>query len=100
MVGTMPPAGAGVDPLAGARCRGTEEHMDPAALDADTAAWIRSRLRDEGVDDSYFVFVVRHLVLPDVGWRWCCSSNCDPCVNALGRVVDAARTRLGTGPGV
>lgn len=73
--------------------------MDPAELDAETATWIRARLRDEGVDEGYLPFVASHLLLPDAGWRWCCGSNCDPCVHALARVVDAARTRLGAEPG-
>jgi len=72
--------------------------MDPADLAADTAAWIRARLRDEGVDDGYLTFVARHLSEPDGNWRWCCGSHCDPCVQALGRVVDAARDELAIRP--
>jgi hypothetical protein len=72
--------------------------MDPAALDADTADWLRGRLAAAGIDGTYLAFVARHLTAPDPGWRWCCGSSCDPCVQALGRVVDAARARLGVGP--
>ncbi|MBL8730272.1 MAG: hypothetical protein JNM25_17775 [Planctomycetes bacterium] len=72
--------------------------MDPAALTATAAAWIRARLADERVDASYVAFVARHLTEPDANWRWCCGSQCDPCVQALGRVVDAARATLALRP--
>lgn len=65
--------------------------MDPAAVPADFAARIRGWLADEGVDGSYLAFVARHLDAADDTWRWCCHSNCDPCVTRLGRVVDRAR---------
>lgn len=48
-------------------------------------------LEGEHIDPSYLVFVLRHLHEPDANWRWCCGSHCDPCVEGLGRVVDAAR---------
>lgn len=73
--------------------------MDPAELDAATRDWISARLVAEGVDPGYLAFVARHLTEPDAGWRWCCGSRCDPCVRALGRVVDAARAALAVGPG-
>lgn len=64
------------------------------------AARVRELLAAEGVDPSYLAFVVRHLAAPDAAWRWCCGSNCDPCVERLGRVVDAARRFAGgTAPG-
>ena len=72
--------------------------MDPAALDDTAAAWIRARLAHERVEVSYVAFVVRHLGEPDVNWRWCCGSSCDPCVQALGRVVDATRVALSIRP--
>ena len=59
-----------------------------------TAAIVRL-LEAEHIDPSYHVFVLRHLREADAGWRWCCGSNCDPCVEGLGRVVDAARQLLG-----
>ena len=52
-------------------------------------------LEQEHVDPSYAAFVLRHLDEPGDGWRWCCGSNCDPCVEELARVVDAVRRRLG-----
>lgn len=68
--------------------------MDPSALDPATTALVRGWLAAEGVDASYVAFVVRHATEPDATWRWCCGSNCDPCVERLGRVVDRARTAL------
>lgn len=53
---------------------------------------IRTLLATEQVDASYLSFVQRHLDADDAGWRWCCGSSCDPCVQRLGRVVDAARS--------
>lgn len=76
----------------------TASAMDPDDLPADAAEWIRGCLQREGVDGAYLAFVARHLTVPDTGWRWCCGSHCDPCVEALGRVVDAARQRLEIGP--
>ncbi|MGE3172765.1 MAG: hypothetical protein AB7O97_09065 [Planctomycetota bacterium] len=49
----------------------------------------------EGVDPGYLQFVLQHLRRPDAQWRWCCDSNCDPCVKQLGRLVDLARRHLG-----
>ncbi len=72
--------------------------MDRAALDDTAAAWIRARLAHERVEGSYVAFVARHLGEPDGNWRWCCGSSCDPCVQALGRVVDAARVELSIRP--
>ncbi|MBX3464822.1 MAG: hypothetical protein KF830_16765 [Planctomycetes bacterium] len=72
--------------------------MPGPTMDAAAAACIRARLAAERVDASYAVFVARHLTVPDAGWRWCCGSHCDPCVQALGRVVDAVRQTLGIGP--
>ncbi|MBM3963192.1 MAG: hypothetical protein FJ306_15045 [Planctomycetes bacterium] len=68
--------------------------MDPAALPPGHAARIRGWLRAAGVDESYYAFVARHVDADDATWRWCCNSNCDPCVNTLARVVDQARREL------
>ncbi|MFN6147123.1 MAG: hypothetical protein ACK5AL_12245 [Planctomycetota bacterium] len=68
--------------------------MDPAALLPEQAARIRGWLRTAGVDESYYAFVARHVDADDATWRWCCNSNCDPCVNTLARVVDQARREL------
>ena len=65
--------------------------MDPAALPADATARIAAWLAEEAVDASYVAFVTRYLDADDASWRWCCGSNCDPCVQRLGRVVDRAR---------
>jgi hypothetical protein len=52
-------------------------------------------LRD-GLDPGCVQFALQHLDAPDDDWRWCCGSNCDPCVQALGRLVDEGRRlRLG-----
>ncbi|MBL8733127.1 MAG: hypothetical protein JNN13_12220 [Planctomycetes bacterium] len=59
---------------------------------------LQQLLQAEGVDASYAAFVLHHVHAPDADWRWCCGSNCDPCVQRLGRVVDAARGWLGGPP--
>jgi len=68
--------------------------MDPCELTPAAASAIATALAAEAVDQSYFAFVARHLDANDSTWRWCCGSNCDPCVERLGRVVDRARTAL------
>jgi hypothetical protein len=60
-------------------------------FDDDARGRIAAWLREENVDPSYVQFVVQHVGAPDETWRWCCGSNCDPCVQRLGRVVDRAR---------
>lgn len=72
--------------------------MEPSDLPPATAARIERLLADESIDGSYLAFVARHVDADDATWRWCCGSNCDPCVARLGRIVDAARQLLGTGP--
>lgn len=69
--------------------------MDPATLPAAAKAKIAGWLAEEAVDASYTAFVARHLDADDADWRWCCGSQCDPCVQRLGRVVDLARQLLG-----
>jgi hypothetical protein len=59
---------------------------------------IERLLAEEGLDASYFAFVLAHLDRPDEQWRWCCGGNCDPCVQKLGRAVDRARTALAGDP--
>lgn len=59
---------------------------------------VTALLVGERIDPSYLAFVRRHVAEPDASWRWCCGSNCDPCVERLGRVVDAARRLLGIAP--
>ncbi|MEQ1633886.1 MAG: hypothetical protein ABL997_16005 [Planctomycetota bacterium] len=43
------------------------------------------------LDPGYVLFAMQHRRLPDDDWRWCCGSNCDPCVDVLGKLVDLAR---------
>ncbi|MFK7742384.1 MAG: hypothetical protein AB8H80_18870 [Planctomycetota bacterium] len=64
-------------------------------LSPDDRDKLSSACKAEGVEDSYTSFVARHLDMPDRGWRWCCGSSCDPCVQSLGRAVDRARKVLG-----
>ncbi|MCB9879550.1 MAG: hypothetical protein H6835_18300 [Planctomycetes bacterium] len=70
--------------------------MELSDLDPTTRSAFAQLCRDEGLDPSYTAFVARHVDADDGTWRWCCGSNCDPCVARLGRVVDAARGLLRT----
>ncbi len=70
----------------------------PAPDSPEFAARVRELLAHERIDPSYLAFVQRHLAAPDATWRWCCGSSCDPCVERLGRVVDAARRLAGPNP--
>lgn len=65
--------------------------MDAFRLRDDQRAAIARLCADEGVDPSYVAFVAQKLDAADASWRWCCGSQCDPCVERLGRVVDRAR---------
>jgi hypothetical protein len=65
--------------------------MPVPRFDDQTLARIADWLRDENVDPSYVRFVELHVDQPDSAWRWCCGSNCDPCVVRLGCVIDRAR---------
>ncbi|MFN3240257.1 MAG: hypothetical protein ACE37K_01965 [Planctomycetota bacterium] len=73
--------------------------MDLFDLDADARQKLAEICAHEGIDESYASFVARHLDAEDASWRWCCGSNCDPCVTTLGRAVDRARHALRLGPG-
>lgn len=68
--------------------------MEPGELAPDAMAHVLRLLADEALDPSYLAFIARHLDQPDAAWRWCCGSQCDPCVQRLGRVVDRARQAL------
>ena len=72
--------------------------MDASALPAAAVERLRTLLASELIDESYLAFVARHVDACDSTWRWCCGSNCDPCVQGLGRVVDEARRLLGVEP--
>ena len=74
--------------------------VEPTDLSPDQRRAVIALLQAEQLDPSYFAFVARHLDAADRGWRWCCGSNCDPCVTKLGRVVDAARRELGPTAGL
>lgn len=66
--------------------------MDATSRQLDRAAAL---LEERGIDRSYAAFVAQHLRDFTDGWRWCCSSNCDPCVQGLAAVVDQVRTEFG-----
>jgi hypothetical protein len=68
--------------------------MEPSALTTTAVARICARLAEAAIDASYVTFVARHVDAADSTWRWCCGSNCDPCVERLGRVVDQTRQDL------
>ena len=70
----------------------------PPIDERDLERRLADQFQHEGVDAGYLRFVVQHLARPDDDWRWCCGSNCDPCVEQLGRLVDAARALLGITP--
>lgn len=59
---------------------------------------LREHCHREDLDAGYVQFALQHLRVPDDDWRWCCGSNCDPCVQVLGELVDRARTLAGLGP--
>lgn len=67
--------------------------LDSRQLDRATAL-----LAERGIDGSYAAFVAQHLSDFSDGWRWCCSSNCDPCVQGLAAVVDQVRAEFGITP--
>jgi hypothetical protein len=69
-------------------------------LGPEASAEVVRLLVAAGIDASYLAFVRTHVHAPDDGWRWCCGSRCDPCVAALGRVVDATRRLLAEPPGL
>ena len=72
--------------------------MDIFDLPPDDRRALAEICAKERVDESYASFVAKHLDEADKTWRWCCSSNCDPCVTQLGRAVDRARARLNVWP--
>ena len=72
--------------------------MDLFDLDHDQRRKLAEHCAAEGLDPSYASFVATHLDAADKSWRWCCSSNCDPCVTQLGRAVDRARRALDVWP--
>jgi len=72
--------------------------MDLFDLTPDQRQIIAHACSVEGVQASYASFVAQHLDAVDTSWRWCCGSNCDPCVQALGRAVDRARRELCVNP--
>ncbi len=59
---------------------------------------LREHCRQKGLDPGYVQFALQHRQKPDDDWRWCCGSNCDPCVEVLGRLVDHARKLTGLLP--
>lgn len=67
-----------------------------------TGAALEAALKEhcvrDGVDPGCVQFALQHIDKPDDDWRWCCGSNCDPCVETLGRLVDLARQLSGQGP--
>ena len=72
--------------------------MDLFDLNSADRKKLAEACRKEGLEESYASFVAQHLDKPDKRWRWCCGSNCDPCVQTLGRAVDRARKDVGIEP--
>lgn len=77
--------------------RGSMTRPAPNDRDAIDAA-VAAALAETGVHHTFARTVRELLERHDEQWRVCCGSGCDPCVEALGRAVDAARRRLGPGP--
>jgi len=61
------------------------------ALEAE----LRAHCLRDGIDPGCVQFAMQHLDKPDDEWRWCGGSNCDPCVETLGRLVDLGRKLRG-----
>lgn len=59
---------------------------------------IAQALAENMVDGVYQRLIERYLEADDDGWRNCCLSNCDPCVQTIGRVVDRARELMASEP--
>ncbi|MEY4674002.1 MAG: hypothetical protein RL148_1786 [Planctomycetota bacterium] len=74
---------------------GATRPMEPTPLQLERACAL---LVERGIDRSYAAFVAQHLRDFTDGWRWCCSSNCDPCVQGLAAVVDQLRAESGIAP--
>ncbi|MCA8969419.1 MAG: hypothetical protein KDC95_06535 [Planctomycetes bacterium] len=54
-------------------------------------AILTQAMQDNGIHEA-FRETVRRLVFEDGdGWRRCCGSGCDPCVEQFARAVDAIR---------
>jgi len=68
--------------------------MDLFALPPEDREVLVAACVKQGLDESYASFVAQHLDAADDSWRWCCGSNCDPCVQQLARAVDQARSDL------
>lgn len=75
----------------------TDGQKPPLRGDALDAA-LREHCTQSGIDPSCAQFAMQHIDKPDQDWRWCCGSNCDPCVETLGRLVDLARKLSSQGP--
>ena len=64
---------------------GTDQGRDEAVL--------LEALTEAGIHPAYREAVRRYAAEPDEQWRYCCGSSCDPCVEQIGRAVDAYRAR-------
>lgn len=64
----------------------------PAGLSDEEA--LLDALTQAGIHPAYREAVRRCVDEPDAQWRYCCGSSCDPCVEQMGRAVDAFRSHL------
>ncbi len=57
---------------------------------------ILQAMAENMLDEVYRGYVDAYLDRNDEHWRFCCNSGCEPCMMALGRVVDRVRQLLET----
>lgn len=82
----MPDGRASADPADRSTASSDEAQRDAAAL--------LDALAQAGIHPAYREAVRRCVDEPDDQWRFCCGSSCDPCVEQIGRAVDAYRSHL------
>ena len=80
------------DPVA--RPTAPSDLTQPEAGAQRDAEALLAALRQAGIHLAYREAVRRCVDEPDAQWRFCCGSSCDPCVEQIGRAVDAYRSHL------